>query len=100
MQCDLHERLGACPPLSAYITIISAFTTAPQSSLLLNILNILFISYSIEMHCDVIYVWVPAARSVRTLHSSAHLLLSTSHPSHPLFLTFSSNHKVAKCTAM
>jgi hypothetical protein len=75
MQCDLHERLGACPPLSAYITIISAFTTAPQSSLLLNILNILFISYSIEMHCDVIYVWVPAARSVRTLHSSAHLLL-------------------------
>jgi len=100
MQCDLHERLGACPPLSAYITIISAFTTAPQSSLLLNILNILFISYSIEMHCDVIYVWVPAARSVRTLHSSAHLLLSTSHPSHPLFLTFSSNHKVGKCTAM
>jgi hypothetical protein len=28
MQCDL--RLGDCPPLSAYITLISAFTTASQ----------------------------------------------------------------------
>ncbi len=28
VQCDL--RLGNCPPLSTYITLISAFTTASQ----------------------------------------------------------------------
>ena len=70
MQCDLHERLGACPPLSAYITIISAFTTAPRSHpFFLTFLT--FFSYHTVSRCTAMWSTsgcLPPAQCVHYTH--------------------------------
>ncbi len=87
----LFKSLGAClPPLSAYISLNSAFFLSLSHGILL---NTLFISYSNEMLCYVICVWVSAPLSAYfSLFSTFFLPLS-----HPFFLKLSLYHTVMKC---